>query len=126
MIRSDMLRINDIQQIKIALRVFANNFGFFPNRLDYLIGRKDSVIDSVPRDPKFNTDYIYSVTESFERYHLGTSLQIIGDENLLSDVDLNSDDKLFNHEFNASIQKCNNSPSFETISTCYDITDSVR
>ncbi|MEX2515205.1 MAG: hypothetical protein WD335_03685 [Candidatus Paceibacterota bacterium] len=123
--RFDQLRINDVQQIKAALRMYASENGSFPGNLSQLTSGQNTVLSSIPRDPMTAVAYSYGVSQSADRYHLGATLQTYLRMDTPNDANFNSAAQNFTNGFNGAGTACG-STSLNTISTCYDITASVQ
>jgi hypothetical protein len=116
--RQDQIRINDVQQLLVALQVYANVNGQYPRTLATLTG--GSVLNEIPRDPETGRPYSYTVSNSGNRFHLGATLRATN-ESELPDNDAN-----FNSEsatsmaggFDGAADNC--ASVNQNGSTCYD------
>lgn len=124
--RYDQLRINDVQQIRVALRQYVNETGAFPANLNQLTSGETSVLNSIPRDPYTSATYIYATSENADRYHLGSTLQILTRTNTPGDTNFNSGSQGFINGFNGAGISCENSTTLDSPTTCYDVTGSVQ
>jgi flagellar basal body-associated protein FliL len=124
----DQLRINNIQQISVALRMFVTENGFFPDTLDQLISDENAVLDSIPNDPlsSENDPYAYGISDTAEQYHLGTTLQQITRSETSRDANFNSAEQGYANGFNGASTSCLVSSDLQPVSICYDITDTVE
>lgn len=123
-LRFDHLRINDVQQLVVALRIYANKNDVFPSTLSDLTQGADAVLGSVPRDPGTNASYIYSVSSDGDRYHLGATLEVLQRSDLFDDANFNSRGQGFPGGFNGAVSSCGDETTTSTTSaasTCYDI-----
>ncbi len=115
--RQDQMRINDVQQIVVALRIYANNNNELPNSLAELAG--GDVLSSVPRDPQTGQPYQYVHTSS-GRYHVGATLRATSEGQLAGDDNYNSIGSASNG-FAGAASVCGNAEG-QAGSTCYDKT----
>lgn len=118
--RQDQIRINDVQQIVIATRVYRKNNGNMPTSLSKLAGGE--VLSTVPRDPQTGRSYQYVVTPS-GRYHVGATLRATSESQLTTDDNYNSTGSA-SDGFDGAGSSCRSASSQEG-PTCYDVTGAV-
>lgn len=120
--RQDQLRINDIQQIVVALRSYAGSNGEFPQSLSALAG--GDVLSRVPRDPQTGSSYRYARVSS-SRYHVGATMQATSQQQLPGDANFNSAGSA-NNGFIGNLSTCRDpQTTAQTGSTCYDRTGQI-
>lgn len=118
--RQDQVRINDVQQIVIATRVYAKNNGNVPTSLSKLAGGE--VLSTVPRDPQTGGSYQYVVTPS-GRFHVGATLRATSESQLRTDDNYNSTGSA-SDGFDGAGSSCASTGNQEG-STCYDKSGTV-
>jgi hypothetical protein len=123
--RQDQLRINDIQQLTVALRLYANDTGDFPPTLSALSASDAVVFSSIPRDPVTDNAYSYSVSGDAERYHLGATLRQLRRADLSGDANFNSRGQGYTDGFNGAAAGCQPEEA-DPAATCYDVTATVE
>lgn len=124
--RWDRLRLNDLQQIAIALRVYGNENDSYPDNLQALLSEDDPLITEVPRDPVSSNAYPYSISEDGTRYHIGATLQILTRSSTSGDANFNSRGQGFPNGFNGAAASCQSSSAIDPVSTCYDLSGSLE
>jgi hypothetical protein len=123
--RYDRLRINDIQQLEVALQIYANQNESFPSSLSRLVGSQSSILSSIPRDPLTSAVYPYSISGESDRYHVGATLQLLLRTDAPNDANFNSASQGYLNGFNGAGTSCG-STSLPSMSTCYDVTASSQ
>ena len=129
--RYDHLRINDIQQLAVALHIYANENDVFPATLTALTQSSSAIMSTVPQDPVTETSYVYSVAPDGSRYHLGATLEVLTRSDLFDDSNFNSRGQGFPNGFNGAASSCVESEATgatttSTDATCYDIAGLVE
>ncbi|MEX2368835.1 MAG: hypothetical protein WD552_00360 [Candidatus Paceibacterota bacterium] len=136
-LRYDRLRINDIQQLAVALHVYANKNDAFPTTLTALTQSSGAIMSTVPQDPVTDAPYIYSVSPDGSRYHLGATLEVLTRSDLFDDANFNSRGQGFPNGFNGAAASCGESSetgaatsttstTTDVNTTCYDIAGLVE
>lgn len=123
-VRLDKLRINDIQQLSVALQVYASENGSYPQTLSSLTSAETLIVRSIPRDPEGGGPYAYSVSEDGDRFHLGATLRELSRSDVSGDANLNSRGLGLPGGFNGTSESCQNASG--TTSTCYDVSGSLE
>ncbi len=122
-LRRDQLRINDVQQLSIALDLYANTNDRYPTSLQQLREQQGQVVSTQIRDPQGGV-YTYTVSEEGDRYHLGSTLEATTRENTFNDANYNSEAQGLQSGFDGAATTCGSSSS--SGETCYDITSTTN
>jgi hypothetical protein len=124
--RYDQLRVNDIQQLRVALQIYANENDVFPATISALRDSPGAILSMIPQDPVTNSVYIYSVADDGSRYHLGATLEVLQRSDLFDDANFNSRGQGFPGGFNGAIESCSGVATSTTASTCYDVASFIE
>lgn len=122
--RRDQLRINDILQLTVALRLYQRENGQFPTSLSELASGQSATLTTVPRDPNTDTLYPYAVSTDRVSYHLGTTLETTARTQTFNDANFNSSAQGFTNGFNGAGESCGATQALAA--TCYDVTGQVN
>jgi hypothetical protein len=121
--RADELRINHIQQIRIALQLYAKKNTQFPDQLTELTTANISDFGRLPRDPRSGALYEYAVSNQGDRFHVGATLEVKSPTEL--DMDMNFNSQGFPAGgFNGAAANCGGGSS--DAATCYDISETMN
>lgn len=118
--RQDQLRVNDIQQITIALQLYAQRDGRYPDALSSLTASTARIFSTVPRDPAGGS-YAYAVNKDNQKYHLGATLKATSPSEVPADSDFNSQAAGFSSGFDGTGNTCQASQT-QSGATCFDKT----
>jgi hypothetical protein len=122
--QQDRLRMNDIQQMQVALRSFAQENGNYPANLSELAASQNTVIPSLPVDPNTGNAYSYAVNQEQTVFHVGATLEATSSQQAPNDADYNSTSQGFAGGFNGSDNTCQPTSQLNG-STCYDLRGSI-
>ncbi|PSO45557.1 MAG: hypothetical protein BRC25_01985, partial [Parcubacteria group bacterium SW_6_46_9] len=122
--RQDQLRINDLQQLRVALQSYTNETGSYPANLNELASSQSDILSGLPTDPQTNNPYAYAVNQAQTVYHLGATLNTLSSQQAPDDADYNSTTGSFRSGFDGSGAVCH-ANSQSSGSTCYDLRGTV-
>jgi hypothetical protein len=122
--RQDQLRINDLQQLRVALQSYADETGSYPANLNELASSQSDILSGLPTDPQTNNPYAYAVNQAQTAYHLGATLGTLSSQQAPDDADYNSTTGSFRSGFDGSGGVCRTNTQ-SSGSTCYDLRGTV-
>jgi len=117
----DRLRINDLQQLQIALKNYASENGNYPANLNELASSQSDILPTLPTDPQTNNPYAYAVNQAQTVYHIGATLKTMSGQQAPDDADYNSTTGSFSGGFDGSGGICQTSSQSSEGSACYDL-----